>query len=105
MTVISAMMASESWTGKYHIPALPAVYADESNRESGEGAQTLVITLKDRVLGLKADLYYGVLPRIDIITRAVRIELEKDAEGPVTLRKAQSACLDFTHGDFDLITF
>lgn len=91
--------------GKYHIPALPAVYADESNRESGEGAQTLVITLKDRVLGLKADLYYGVLPRIDIITRAVRIELEKDAEGPVTLRKAQSACLDFTHGDFDLITF
>jgi len=89
--------------GKYSIPKLPAVYADDSNRKTGEGAKTLVVTLKDKLLGLKVELYYGVLPKIDIITRAVKITLE--GENPVTLRKAQSACLDFTHGEYDVITF
>lgn len=88
--------------GKFSIPRLPAVYADAGNRETGEGAQTLIITLKDRRLGLKVDLYYGVLPRIDLITRAVRIEAEKEK---VVLRRAQSACLDFTHGSYDVLTF
>lgn len=89
--------------GKFSIPSLPAVYADRSNEKTGQDAQTLVVTLKDKVLGLKVDLYYGVLPRIDVITRAVRIELE--GKDPVTLKKLQTACLDFTHGDFDVITF
>ena len=60
--------------GKYSIPGLPAVYVDESNQDTGKGAQTLIITLLDEVLHLKVDLYYGVLPEIDVITRSVRIE-------------------------------
>lgn len=89
--------------GKYAIDGLPAVYVDDTNRDTGEGAQTLVITLRDDLLKLRVDLYYGVLPKLDIITRAVRIENEGAAS--FTLEKAQSACLDFVTGDYDAITF
>lgn len=53
--------------GKYAIPGLPAVYA-----ENGE-AQTLIIRLKDSYSGLEVELYYGILEEMDIITRAVKI--------------------------------
>ena len=88
--------------GLFSIPGLPAVYADETNADTGAGAKTLVITLTDDLLKLRVDLYYGVLPKLDIITRAVRIE----NQGAVafTLEKAQSACLDFVTGDYDAIT-
>lgn len=89
--------------GLYSIPGLPAVYEDETNRDTGANAQTMIITLKDELLRLKVDLYYGVLPKLDIITRAVRIE--NYGQGAFTLEKAQSACLDFVTGDFDAITF
>ena len=96
----------DSWRleqGMYSIPGLPAVYCDETNEDTGANAQTLVITLKDDLLKLKLDLYYGVLPKLDIITRAVRIE--NYGRSAFTLEKAQSACLDFVTGDFDAITF
>lgn len=96
----------DSWRqeeGLYSIPGLPAVYADESNSETGANAQTLVIILKDELLKLKVELYYGVLPKLDIITRAVRIE--NYGRSSFTLEKAQSACLDFVTGDYDAITF
>lgn len=96
----------DSWRleqGMYSIPGLPAVYCDETNADTGANAQTLVITLKDDLLKLKLDLYYGVLPKLDIITRAVRIE--NYGRSAFTLEKAQSACLDFVTGDFDAITF
>ena len=89
--------------GKYTIPGLPSVYADDTNRDTGKDAQTLIITLVDELLKLKVELYYGVLPRLDIITRAVRIE--NYGTVPFTLEKAQSACLDFVTGDYDAITF
>ena len=96
----------DSWRlekGLYSIPGLPAVYADETNKDTGANAQTLVITLIDELLKLKVDLYYGVLPKLDIITRAVRIE--NYGRSAFTLEKAQSACLDFVTGDFDAVTF
>ena len=96
----------DSWRleqGMYSIPGLPAVYCDGTNEDTGANAQTLVITLKDDLLKLKLDLYYGVLPKLDIITRAVRIE--NYGRSAFTLEKAQSACLDFVTGDFDAITF
>ena len=89
--------------GLFSIPGLPAVYADETNADTGAGARTLVITLRDDLLKLKVDLYYGILPKLDIITRAVRIE--NCGERAFTLEKAQSACLDFVTGDYDAITF
>ena len=89
--------------GLYSIPNLPAVYVDETNADTGTNAQTLIITLRDDVLNLKVDLYYGVLPKLDIITRAVCIR--NCGRTSFTLEKAQSACLDFVTGDYDAVTF
>lgn len=83
--------------GKYGLPGLPAVYAEE------EEAETLEVILKDSVTNLKVTLLYGVLPEMDIITRSVKIENE--GTQTVTLEKVQSACLDFVWGSYDLITF
>ena len=84
--------------GKYSLPGLPAVYD-----EKGDGAQTLSITLADDRLGLEVELLYGVLPACDVITRAAVIR--NAGEGRITVEKAQTACLDFATGDFDVITF
>ena len=84
-------------SGKYRLEGLPAVYGSEDESE------TLEICMKDPVSGLEVDLLYGVLPDLDIITRAARIH--HDGDKKLTLEKVGSACLDFVTGDFDLITF
>lgn len=83
--------------GKYHLPGLPAVYADEAE------AETLEIVLLDSVSDVKVSLLYGVLPEYDIITRSVTIE--NQGKQNITLEKAQSACLEFVGGNYDLISF
>ena len=85
--------------GKYSLPGLPAVYSDSED----DDAETLCITLKNERTGLSAELLYGVLPHLDIITRSVI--LTNKGESPVTVEKLQSACLDFLYGDYDLIDF
>ena len=76
---------------------LPAVYAAE------EEAQTLIIYMKDQVTGLQVELLYGVLPEYDVITRSAKvINTEEDK---IRLTKAQAACIDFVHGEFDVISF
>ena len=82
--------------GKYALEGLPAVYAD------AEEAQTLAVTLRDERLGLEVELLYGTLPQIDIICRAAVIR--NTGSSRFVLEKAQTACLDFVHGDFDLMT-
>ena len=85
--------------GKYGLPGLPAAYADGE----ADGAETLSITLADQRLGLEVELLYGILPQVDVITRAAVIR--NNGTGRVTVEKAQTACLDFVSGDFDVITF
>ena len=83
--------------GKYNLKGLPAVYAAE------EEAQTLIIYMKDQVTGLQVELLYGVLPEYDVITRSAKvINTEEDK---IRLIKAQAACIDFLHGEFDVISF
>ncbi len=84
--------------GKYSIPGMPAIYAQEENQ-----ADTLVITLKDDVSGVFVHLYYGVMEDLDVITRAVRIE--NRAENPIYLERALSMCLDQLYGTYDFLTF
>ena len=84
--------------GKYALPGLPAVYAGEE-----DGAQTLVIELVDARLSLSVDLYYGVLPEKDVITRSVIVRNCGDA--PVSVEKLQTAVLDFLYGNYDLLVF
>ncbi len=83
--------------GKYGLPGLPAVYAD--NKE----AQTLEIRLEDAVSKVQVRLLYGVLEEDDIITRSVQIV--NGGTDSVIIEKAASVCLDFVTGDFDLVSF
>lgn len=85
------------FNGKYKIPGLPAVYADETE------SQTLEIVMEDAVTGVEVTLQYGVLPDYDVITRSEKIVYR--SEGKICIRKAQSACLDFVQGKYDLLTF
>ena len=83
--------------GKYSLPGLPAVYADN------EEAQTLEIVLEDPATGVEAMLLYGVLPELDIITRSVYIRNQSSEK--IYVNKVMSAELDFLYGDYDLLTF
>jgi alpha-galactosidase len=83
--------------GKYSLCKLPAVYAGEQE------ADTLEIVLKDERTGVEVTLYYGVLPALDVITRAVRVR--NCGEKEVALTKVYSGCLDFLTGDYDILHF
>lgn len=83
--------------GKYVIPGLPAVYADETE------AQTLEIVLKDTASDVQVILKYGVLEELDIITRSAVIR--NLGKSSVTLTKAASVCLDIPHGEWEWVHF
>jgi len=83
--------------GKYSLPGLPAVYAGK------EEAQTLKIVLRDPAVPVRVELYYGVLPDLDIITRAACIVNE--GKERIWLNRALSASIDIASGDYDLVSF
>lgn len=83
--------------GKYALPGLPAVYAQDDE------AQTLEIDLKDRATGVGITLFYGVLPSLDLITRSACVQ--NGNVGRIYLEKMQAACLDWVGGTYDLISF
>ncbi len=97
---VFAYASHEIRQGKYRLAGLPAVYTDDAE---GSGVQSLEILLNDPVLGLEMRLLYGVLPELDVITRAVT--LTNTGKHKVYLEKALSASLDFITGDYDWITF
>lgn len=82
--------------GKYSIKGLPAVYADDD-------AETLEIILKDKYSDIEVTLRYGVLPKLDIITRCASIA-NKGSE-TVILTKAASLCLDIPMGKWEWVHF
>lgn len=83
--------------GKYALEGLPAFRGTEEN------AETLVLFLEDAAAQVAVELYYGVLERYDLITRAVRV-VNRGKEA-VRLRQCASLCLDFLRSDLDLIAF
>lgn len=83
--------------GKYSIKGLPAVYADENE------AETLEIVLKDKYSDIEVTLRYGVLPKLDIITRCASVA--NNTNEPVILTKAASLCLDIPHGEWEWVHF
>lgn len=83
--------------GKYSIKGLPAVYADENE------AETLEIILKDKYSDIEVTLRYGVLPKLDIITRCASVA--NNTNEPVILTKAASLCLDIPHGEWEWVHF
>ena len=83
--------------GKYSIKGLPAVYADVSESE------TLEIVLKDKYSDIEVTLRYGVLPKLDIITRCASVA--NNTNETVILTKAASLCLDIPHGEWEWVHF
>lgn len=82
-------------SGKYSLEGLPAFYGDEG--------ETLVITMKDKAYDIYFDLYYGLLPEYDLITRAMVIENKTDKQ--IWLNKALSMTLDLPQGTYDMLHF
>ncbi len=83
--------------GKYSLSGLPAMYGDEDE------AETLEIVLCDNISNLKVHLLYGVFPKLDVITRAVRIKNE--GEKQITIQRAMSMEMDYPNKNMDLIHF
>lgn len=83
--------------GKYAIPDLPAVYANETE------ADTLIITLNDIYSDVEVQLYYGVLEELDVITRTVKVINKGKTD--IALQKVASINLDWQFGEYDWLTF
>ena len=82
--------------GKPELSGLPATYA-----ESGDDVETLIITFKDKLSGLKMELSYSVYYDFDVITRNVRYINE--GENKLQLLSAHSVCVDFPGKDYKLM--
>ena len=86
----------EIYNGKKALQGLPATYV-----ENEDEAETLEITLKDELAGLRVILSYTVFENYDAITRSCKII--NDSKEEVDVLRALSANVDFGHSDFDLI--
>ena len=86
-------VSAEIRPGKYGLPGFPAVYDD--------AGETLEVTLQSTKPSLTVRLYYGVLGELDVITRAAVVCAGED----LIVEKAQSACLDFTSGEYERMIF
>lgn len=94
------------YAGKYTFQTLPTAFSKDSNDWNStldDEVQSLEIHLEDSLHHLEVILLYGVFPKINVITRAIKI-INHDSQ-PVVLKRVCSAALDFPYGDFDLIHF
>ncbi len=84
--------------GKPKLKGLPATYVEDENE-----AETLEITLKDKVKGLRVVLIYTVFDEFDVITRSVRVV--NDSNEVIILEKVMSVSVDFETADYDFMAF
>lgn len=80
--------------GKPKLDGLPATF--------GDSAETLEITLRDKLLGLKVLLRYSIFPDCDAITRSVKFVNEGTER--LYLERVPSVCLDMENEGFTLTT-
>ena len=85
--------------GKPALSGMPATFA---GRQEGQAAQTLVIRLKDDLLGLKILLRYSVFEDSDAIIRSV--VAVNEGQKKLYLEKILSACLDMDNEEYSLLT-
>ena len=81
-------------SGKPELPGLPSA--------RGEDAESLLLTLRDKVSGVAVELCYTVYEDVDVIARSARII--NGGKTPITVDKALSACVDFEGCDYNLTT-
>lgn len=85
------------YAGKYTLDGLPAVQSSEQE------AETLEITMKDQATEVEVILYYSVIPKRDIITRAVKIC--NNGKNNIIIKRAMSMQIDFDNCNMDMIDF
>ncbi len=83
--------------GKPKLPGLPAVYTEE-----GGEADTLFITLTDKLIGLKVILSYTVFHEYDAVIRSAK--LINDGNTNLKIFRALSMSVDFDRSDYDLMS-
>lgn len=86
-------------SGKYAIDGLPAAYENDID----EGIETLIIKLLDVNRELEVYLYYGIFPKLDVITRAAKIVNQSGEK--VNITKAASMSMDYLNCDYDVLHF
>lgn len=84
--------------GKPTLPGLPATYT-----ESDEEAETLILTLKDPVTGVKLNLLYTLFAENGILARSARFTNE--GSEAVHLTRAMSVCMDLPDADYEFLHF
>ena len=86
----------EIYKGKRTLKGLPATYV-----ENEDEAETIEITLKDKLANLRVILTYTVFENYDAITRSCKVINDSNEE--VDILRILSTSVDFRHSDFDLI--
>ncbi|MCC8080670.1 MAG: alpha-galactosidase [Lachnospiraceae bacterium] len=84
--------------GKPKLPGLPALYAEDDAE-----AQTLILTMRDALTGIRMELFYTIFEKGGLLARSVRFTNE-GAEA-VHLTRAMSLCLDLPDCEYDWIQF
>ncbi|MDO4563996.1 MAG: alpha-galactosidase [Clostridia bacterium] len=69
----------------------------------GSGAETLVITLKERASEVRLRLYYTIYPETNVITR--RTVLQNGGDGELMIRKLMSMMIDLPEREYVLTSF
>ncbi|MGP7817173.1 alpha-galactosidase [Niallia sp. 01092] len=82
--------------GKEKLDGLPATYVEEKQE-----AETLEITLEDKVAGLEVLLSYTVFTDYNVITRSVKIR--NVGTKNLKLLRALSICVDFQEDKYDFL--
>ncbi len=80
--------------GKPGIPGLPATF--------GDNAKTLLLHLKDELIGLEATLSYSIFDDVAGVVRFVKLHNASDAD--LHIERAYSLCLELPDSRYDLIT-
>lgn len=75
------------------IDGMPSLYA---------GGETLKITLKDEISGVKVNLFYSVYEQLDVIAR--RAEIVNEGNGTLMLDRAYSFNVDLPAGNYKVLT-
>ena len=86
----------EIYKGKKGLQGLPATYVEKEDE-----AETLEITLKDELAGIRVVLSYTVFENYDAITRSCRVI--NNSNNNVEILRVLSANVDFNSNEFDLI--
>ena len=90
------IVSAETFPGKPALPGLPATYTEND----GE-ADTLSVTLEDRVSGLKVTALYTVFAESGAVARSLR--LENAGGAPLTVTSLLSASVPLWRGDLDAV--